>query len=131
MSEDMSNLMNQINNMIKNNEIPDEIKNMMNSMTNNTQSNSGNQSAQDVSSHNSSSSESSPMPEFDMGTIMKIKNMMDSMKVGQNDPRANLLKSLKPYLKESRKEKVDQYIQLCGMGKVFEMFGPLGGDAHK
>lgn len=131
MSEDMSNLMNQISNMMKNNEIPDEIKNMMNSFTGNKQSNSEMSNHQDVSSQDNSSSENSTIPEFDMATIMKMKNIMDSMKVGQNDPRANLLKSLKPYLKESRKEKVDQYIQLCGMGKVFEMLGPLGGDGHK
>lgn len=131
MSEDMSNLMNQISNMMKNNEIPDEIKNMMNSFTGNKQSNSEMSNHQDVSSQDNSSSENSTIPEFDMATIMKMKNIMDSMKVGQNDPRANLLKSLKPYLKESRKEKVDQYIQLCGMGKVFEMLGPLGGDSHK
>ena len=46
----------------------------------------------------------------------------------QNDSRTNLLKSLKPYLKESRKDKVDQYIQLMKMGKVFEIMNPLGGD---
>lgn len=63
--------------------------------------------------------------------MMKVKKIMDSMKENRNDPRANLLKSLKPYLKESRKEKVDQYISLFGMGKVFEMLGPLGGDKQK
>lgn len=57
------------------------------------------------------------MPEFDMATMMKIKRIMDSMKTNRDDPRANLLKSLKPYLKESRKEKVDQYIQLFRHGK--------------
>ena len=63
--------------------------------------------------------------------LLKLKKIMDSMKENRNDPRANLLKSLKPYLKESRREKVDQYIQLFGMGKVFEMLGPLGGDKQK
>lgn len=146
MNEDMSNLMNQINNMMKNNEIPDDIKNMINNITNNSQnssenthqnnsnngtnSNSGNRDGADVS-FNSSPSEGGSTPEFDMGTILKMKRIMDSMKSNQNDPRANLLKSLKPYLKESRKEKVDQYIQIFGMGKVFEMLGPLGGDTHK
>ena len=57
-----------------------------------------------------------------MATMMKMKKIIDSMKESKNDPRANLLKSLKPYLKESRKEKVDQYIQIFGMEKVFEMF---------
>lgn len=122
MSEDMSNLMSQISNMIKNNEIPDDIKNMMNSIKNSSENSSENT---DVSSSSSSSEDSSSMPEFDMATIMKMKKIMDSMKVGKDDPRANLLKSLKPYLKDSRKEKVDQYIQIFGMGKMFEMLRPL------
>ncbi len=126
MSEDMSNLMNQISNMIKNNEIPDEIKNMMNSLNSNASNSTESSSSQDTSS-----SENKTMPEFDMATIMKMKKIMDSMKESRNDPRTNLLKSLKPYLKESRKEKVDQYIQLFGMGKVFEMLGPLGGEKQK
>lgn len=126
MSEDMSNLMNQISNMIKNNEIPDEIKNMMNNLNSNASNSTESSSSQDTSS-----SENKTMPEFDMATIMKMKKIMDSMKESRNDPRANLLKSLKPYLKESRKEKVDQYIQLFGMGKVFEMLGPLGGEKQK
>lgn len=131
MNEDMSNLMEQINNMMKNNQIPDDIKNIINSMSQNS-SNSGTEDSKnkDTSSSENSSSDSS-MPEFDMATIMKLKRVMESMKSSSNDPRANLLKSLKPYLKESRKEKVDQYIQIFGMGKVFEMLNPLGGDSRK
>ena len=131
MNEDMSNLMEQINNMMKNNQIPDDIKNIINSMSQNS-SNSGNTDSQvkDTSSSENTSSYSS-MPEFDMAKIMKLKRVMESMKSSSNDPRANLLKSLKPYLKDSRKEKVDQYIQIFGMGKVFEMLNPLGGDSRK
>lgn len=61
--------------------------------------------------------------------IMKMKTIMDSMKNNKNDPRANLLKSLKPYLNKKRKDKVDQYIQLFNMSKVFEVINPLGGDS--
>ncbi len=131
MNDDMSNLMEQINNMMKNNQIPDDIKNIINSMSQNS-SNSGNTDSKnkDTSSSENTFSDSS-MPEFDMATIMKLKRVMESMKSSSNDPRANLLKSLKPYLKESRKEKVDQYIQIFGMGKVFEMLNPLGGDSRK
>lgn len=131
-NEDMSNLINQLNNMMKNNEIPDGLKNMFNSMNSNSQNSSDDSSSkQDISSQDSSSSQNSSIPELDIGTIMKMKKLMDSMRSSQNDPRANLLKSLKPYLKESRREKVDQYIQLFGMEKVFEMLNPLGGDHHK
>lgn len=126
MSEDMSSLMNQINNMIKNNEIPDDIKNIMNQFSNPSPNTN-----KDEKTQNTTSAENFSMPEFDMATMMKLKKIMDSMKENRNDPRANLLKSLKPYLKESRREKVDQYIQLFGMGKVFEMLGPLGGDKQK
>lgn len=46
----------------------------------------------------------------------------------KDDPRSNLLLSLKPYLKESRQKKVDQYIKLFGLGKAFEVFNSLGGE---
>ena len=47
---------------------------------------------------------------IDINTMLKMKSIIDAMNSQKDDPRANLLKSLKPYLKESRKEKVDQYI---------------------
>ena len=57
-----------------------------------------------------------------------MKKMIDSINSNKNDPRSNLLLSLKPYLKESRKKKVDQYIKLFGLSKAFETFNNLGGD---
>ena len=65
---------------------------------------------------------------IDINTMLKMKAIIDAMNNQKDDPRANLLKSLKPYLKESRKEKVDQYIKIFSMEKVFEQFNPLGGD---
>ena len=66
---------------------------------------------------------------IDMNTIFKIQQIMNSMNDKKNDSRTNLLLSLKPYLKESRKSKVDQYIQLMKMEKIFEIMNPLGGDS--
>ena len=57
-----------------------------------------------------------------------MQQIMSSLNNNQDDSRANLLRSLKPYLKDSRKNKVDQYIQLMKMGKIFEIMNPLGGD---
>ena len=126
MSDNMSNLMNQISNMLNSNEIPDDIKNMMSNLS---------KSQKDRSTSNTASpneiSNSSQAPDLDIETIMKIKKIMDSMKETKNDPRANLLRSLKPYLKDSRKEKVEQYIQFLGIEKAFETFGSLGGDKKK
>ena len=114
MSDDMSDIMSKLSCMLKNNEFPDDIKNMMNNFSNSNSQNS-NSSDTDTSS-------------IDFDTILKMKNIVDSMNKQKNDPRANLLKSLKPYLRESRKSKVDQYIKIFSMGKVFEAINPLGGD---
>lgn len=129
-NNDMSNIMNQINNMIKNNEIPDDIKNMINNFSNSS-SNSNSTSNTSNSNNNSSEENTSSAPDIDINTILKMKQIMDSMNSNKDDPRTNLLMSLKPYLKESRKEKVDQYVKLFGLGKAFEVFGALGGENKK
>lgn len=124
MSEDMSEIFQKMNDMIKNNQLPDNIKNMMESFATNSSNH------EDVSSSNteSNNSSNSDFPDFDIATMLKMKSIIDSMNKPQNDPRANLLKSLKPYLKSSRKDKVDQYIKLFSMGKIFEAMNPLGGE---
>ena len=121
MSDDMSDIMNKLNSMLKNNELPDDIKNIVNNFSSSGKSDSGTSS----SSNNNTSSDTSGI---DFDTILKMKTIMDSINNPQNDPRSNLLKSLKPYLRDSRKSKVDQYIKIFSMGKVFEALNPLGGD---
>lgn len=70
-------------------------------------------------------------PNIDFETIMKFKNIFDKMN-SKDDPRTKLLLALKPYLKESRKEKVEQYIQFFNISKVIDIFGSAsGGDVHK
>lgn len=64
---------------------------------------------------------------IDFETIMKMKSIIDKMNI-KDDPRSNLLESLKPYLKESRKNKVDQYIQLMNLSRVMDVFPFMGGD---
>ena len=104
----------------------DNFKNLNNSAKTNNQTNNFSNSDEIRENQDVSSS-----PEFDINMIMKMKTIMDSMKTNKNDPRANLLKSLKPYLNNNRKNKVDQYIQLFNMSKAFEIINPLGGDSKK
>ena len=68
---------------------------------------------------------------IDMETLIKMKSIIDKMNSNQNDPRSNLLLSLKPYLKESRQNKLDQYIQLLNMSKLLDVFPFMGGDSKK
>ena len=120
-NNDMSNIMEQFNKMLQNNEFPDDLKNALNSFKNSS-NNSNSSSNEDSNGSNST------IPDIDINTILKIKQVMESMNSNKNDPRSNLLMSLKPYLKESRKKKVDQYVQLFGLGKAFEVFNSLGGE---
>ena len=70
----------------------------------------------------SGNSNNSSGPSIDMETILKLKGVMEQMN-RRDTPDSNLLASLKPYLKESRKNKVDQYISLLNMSKAMNLFG--------
>lgn len=117
-NEDMSELFSKFSNMINEGNIPDEMKNILSSLSN-------------ENSEENQKEEQGESPSIDFETIMKMKTIMEKMKGSGNDPRANLLLSLKPYLKDSRKDKVDQYIKLFGMSKVMELFGSSGGENSK
>lgn len=56
---------------------------------------------------------------FDINTILKIKNIMGSMN-NQNGPRNQLLKSLKPYLEDTKKEKLEQYMKIANLLSVLD-----------
>lgn len=133
MNEDMSELMNKLNDML-NSDSSSDLKNLINNFANNSDNKSSDTSDySNNSNHNSNNNDDDD--EFsnfniDFETIMKIKTMMDALNTKKDDPRAKLLKSLKPYLKESRKNKVDQYIGLLNMSQVFELFKNSGGDEN-
>ena len=55
---------------------------------------------------------------IDMASIMKMASTFNK---NSNDPRSNLLNSLKPYMRNSRKDKIDNYIRLMNMSKIAEM----------
>ena len=65
---------------------------------------------------------------IDIETLMKIQNIMSKMKNSDNDDMSKLLLSLKPYLRDGRKEKIDEYIQLIKMGKMTQFLDLFGGD---
>ncbi|MBQ9266850.1 MAG: hypothetical protein IJ217_00965 [Clostridia bacterium] len=92
-------------------------------------SNAASNHAADNSSTTSETSDTAANPDMpDIETIMKIKKVMDSMKASSNDPSVNLLSSLKPYLRDEKKSKVDQYIKMLSMGKAISSLNDLGGD---
>jgi len=125
-NEDMSEIFNKFSNMVNEGNIPDEMKNILSSFS----SNNSNNDNSNTENSNSNSNSNNSSPSIDFETILKMKSMMEKLN-NSNDPRSNLLMSLKPYLKESRKEKVDEYIKLFGMTKVLEIFNNSGGGLQK
>lgn len=121
--KDMSELFGKVKKMVDEGNIPDEMKEAISSF-----SNSSNSQNQNYSKNNEKQNSDF---QFDANTMYKMKNIIEKMSQNKDDPRANLLQSLKPYLKETRKEKVDQYIKMLNMSKVMEMFNDSGGETKK
>lgn len=57
---------------------------------------------------------------LDIDTIFKIKDVMSKINQNKNCPRNKLLYSLKPYLEENKKEKLEQYIKIANLLSVME-----------
>lgn len=70
--------------------------------------------------NNSNNTDNQSEPSIDINTILKMKTIIESMNQ-KNDPRANLLYSLKPYLRDNRKSKLDQYVNLLKMTKIADV----------
>lgn len=158
MSNNMDELFANVKKMVNSGNIPDDIKQMMNNL-NNSNSNSSNNNNQSpninntdlnnilnqispeminnlgniLNSNSSSSSQENSQPNnfnLDMNTIMKMKSIMENMN-NKNDPRANLLYSLKPYLRDSKKDKLDQYVNLLNVSKIAELMNKNNNNEEK
>lgn len=114
---DMSEMLKNFSSMMDGKEIPDNIKEMLKSLQNNNSEKSNN---------NQNTSQS--IPNIDMNTMLKMQKIMGAMNNSSNSSGANLLRSLKPYLKPSRQAKVDEYIQLFSIEKVIELMNQSGGE---
>ena len=157
MSNNMDDLFANVKKMVDSGNIPDDIKQMMNNLQNNstTQPSRPSSISQNstpdlnnilsqvspemlnnignmLNSNNQSNQNSSQNGNFnlDMNTIMKMKSIMENMN-NKNDPRANLLYSLKPYLRDSKKDKLDQYVNLLNVSKIAEFMNQNNNDNKK
>lgn len=138
-NEDMSEMIQKLSSMINNSNIDDSISNSDNqdisSNSNETSfenlqailSNMNFNSNNNDNSNNNFSSSDNNNFNLDFETIMKMKRAMDIFNSSKNSPEANLLLSLKPYLNNNRKQKLDQYIQFLNISKVLEVFNNNGG----
>lgn len=127
MDDNIQDILNKVKSSINLNDIntdsinSDTFKNLLNSLNTGSSQNSD----------NSSTSSKSDIPEIDFEMLLKLKNIMSQLNSNDNDPRSNLLLSLKPYLRNEKREKVDQYIKFLKLGKVFELLKPQDGGENK
>ena len=103
---------------------PEMIQNFSSMMSQNKPNASSNVASQP--NHNNANNNGFDFSQIDINTIMKMKSVMDKLNTS-NDPRSNLLYSLKPYLREEKKGKIDQYANLLNMAKIADLFK----DNHK
>lgn len=149
MSDNFADALNTVKKMVDSGNIPSDIQGMINNLGNqnvsqndlssmlnqispemlanlsqalNSGNNGTNNSTNNNTTNNNSANNTSNNSGFniDVNTILKMKNIIESMNQ-KNDPRANLLYSLKPYLRDTKKDKLDQYVNLLNMTKVAEL----------
>ena len=106
--------------------ITPEMINHLASMLQTNSSNSQNTSSNETSSP---SAENNNTNSIDFEMILKIKSIMEAFNQ-KDDPRSNLLYSLKPYLRESRQKKLDQYVNLFKITQVTNLFKNEKGDEN-
>ena len=136
------NTMNNIKNMVDNGNISEALSNISPEMiqnfskmlsnqnnTNNqqnqtqqqTNNNFNNSQTSNSNENNTNSTNNFDFSNIDMNTIMKMTSVLGKMNNNQNDPRANLLNSLKPYLRDSKKGQLDNYMNLLNVSKIAEI----------
>lgn len=139
---DMNEMFNKAKEMLANNQVPDEFKsivsNFQKSNSNNNYNPNPKQTNNNPKNYNtysqmnnrqtSSSNSNNSMPDIDMATLMKMQSIMSKMKSSDNDDMSRLLLSLKPYLRDEKKDKIDEYIKLIKMGRLTQVIESLGGD---
>lgn len=141
MAEDMSDILNKFQDLLQNNNssnssnnsvpnsssnsnlniTPEMISNMADKLKKINLNSSTTSSNSDNSSQSKDSQSSDTGSQIDIETILKIKSIMEKLNQ-KDDPRSNLLHSLKPYLRESRQKKLDEYSNLLKIVSISDIF---------
>ena len=125
----------EIQKMMKNGNIPSEMQNMMKNSNlsqgfdsiknSDINSNDHNISAEHNGSSGSGNINNINNGSLDINTMMNIQKMMSMLNSKSDDDLTNLLFALKPYLRNQKKEKIDEYVKLFRMGKMAELWNKM------
>lgn len=127
MMQNFSNLMSNNSGLNNSQQAESSNNNDKNKSNNNSDSNFNSNNYTNNSNINSSNNSATPnninnfdFSKIDMNMMLKMKSIMENLN-SSNDPRSNLLYSLKPYLRDEKKGKIDQYANLLNFAKVAEV----------
>jgi len=101
MSDNIDNALGQLKNILSSVEGQKKIEGLLNSVT---------QGGADATIKTSSSG-------LNIDSFAKIKNIIDKMQL-YDDPRINLLNSLRPYISKTRNNQIDNAVKIMALGKL-------------
>jgi len=113
-NNDFDELVKRAQTMINNNQVPPEIAAMMKNMNQNNINNSNQDNINNNGKNNLNNS--------NQNNLNNLNNLIGS------DNISNLLEALRPYMRDSKKEKIDEYIKLVKMGKAANLFNMLNNN---
>ena len=120
-SEALNNLISSIkdkmNESNNNNESSSTTSSTINLNLNNDYSNSSNDTEKENNNNNNNNNNSSS---FDPELFIKIQKIMSAM--NGNNPKKNLLLSLKPFLRQTRQDKINEYINILNIISALDLF---------
>lgn len=129
MIQNLANILSNSNN--KQNSNTQSTNTNLNNNTNNIQ-NSDNQNTNTSAIFNNffgNTNSDSSNNTIDIETILKMKSIFEKIN-NKDNPRNKLLYSLKPYLRESRQKKLDQYVNLLSISEITSLFKKEKGDEN-
>lgn len=113
MNEDFSEVISKFQNILKEKDID------LNNFASNISSNNSENTCNDEQNNNICSDNNSDFS-LDIETILKIKDVISKINQNRDCPRNKLLHSLKPYLEENKRDKLEQYIKIANLLSILE-----------
>jgi hypothetical protein len=119
MSDDFSNVFKQVSDMLSQGNPQETLGNLL-GMLENVMGNSNDQNSSEANSQERNQKSGPSINPENMQLFMKLAQALQKTSNG-NDPRSNLLNSLKPYMGKKKQDKVDQLIKLLSLSEVFQI----------
>lgn len=119
---DLSGAMEQLQNMLSTEDGQNNLKAMVSQFAGGAADTGESGSGQEQTSSNGNFDFSNPE------MLMKIQALMSAMQSQANSSDAQFLNALRPYLKESRRSKLDQATKLLSMAKAFQLMQKANGE---